>query len=64
MLACIFCFIIFDIIGLLVIFHRYISDCKEIKPENLEVSLKKRILLFCIAIILPQILAVLLSLGK
>lgn len=64
MLTCIICFIIFDIIGLLVVLHRYISDCKEIKPENLAVSLKKRILLFCLMIILPQILAVLLNIGN
>ena len=64
MLACIFCFIIFDIIGLLVVLHIYIDDCKEIKPENLAVSLKKRILLFCLMVILPQIIAVLLNIGS
>lgn len=64
MLTCIICFIIFDIIGLLVVLNRYISDCKEIKPENLAVSLKKRILIFCVMIILPQIIAVLLNIGN
>lgn len=60
MLACIFCFIIFDIIGLLVILTKYINDCKEIKPENLAISLRVRILLFCLLVILPEIIAIIL----
>lgn len=55
-------FIIFDIIAFVSLLIAYANDCKETKPENLETSLKARIIYFCLFIIAPQIFALVVTL--
>lgn len=55
-------FIIFDIIAFVSLLISYKNDCKETKPENLETSLKARIIYFCLFIIVPQIFALVVAL--
>lgn len=62
MIKAIVFFIIFDIITFISLLIAYANDCKETKPENLEFSLKVRIIYFCLFIIIPQIFALVIAL--
>ena len=55
-------FIIFDMIVFISILLAYKHDCQETKPENLNTSLKARIIYYLIFIIAPQIFALIVSL--